>query len=56
MNLLRNGRLLILWLLGTAALCLVIGLLGALGPSIVWFGLAVALDAAALLLVLRRRA
>ena len=43
------------WFLFGAALCMVIGLLGALGPSLVWFFTAIVLDVVALAFFLRRR-
>ena len=48
-----NG--LTVWLLVGAALCLVVGLVGTLGPSLVWFLTALVLDAVAVVLYLRRR-
>ena len=46
----------VIWFLAGAAICTVVGLLNALGPSLVWFFLALVLDGVALALFLRRRA
>ncbi len=55
MDVLRNRQAPTVWFLVAAAVCMVIGLLGALGPALVWFGLAIVLDVVAAVLFLRRR-